>query len=533
MSKAPTLTSVSSGYLSTQQINANFTAIINSWANNLSLDGSSPNTMSANIDMNTNRIVNLVAGVNPTDAVNYSQVSGLIGANTAAAAAAVSAAAALVSQTSSAANATIAANAAGGLTAVANRWLYSVSPNMSDPGTGVLHFNNTTISSSTQLAISALTNDTGNPNLRNYINTWANSTHSIRGTLIFRKSGAPATFAVFSITGSISDNTTWQQIPVTYVTGSGGFTDQDPFYVEFTMAGNDGAAGSGSGDMLKANNLSELANFATARTNLGVAIGTNVQAYNSNLTTWAGITAPSGTVIGNTDTQTLTNKTIVAGSNTISGITEAMITTADNTTLNVSTSKHGLVPKATNTGTQFLRDDATWATPAGGSVPATTTTVSSTAANYTTPTLDFVTYAGYELWWEGMSPTSNADLYLTYSADGSTYSKSELFLSMAAGSTTLSWQNVNGAVANVKINGGTNITANTATHGFLKIVCPDTGVNLRYTISGAINTQTAAQSTTGIIGILGVNNPVTVVNLRLTPSAGNLNGTFVLIPIKR
>ena len=38
-------------------------------------------------------------------------------------------------------------------------------------------------------------------------------------------------------------------------------------------------AGSGSGDMLAANNLSDLANAATARTNLGVAIGTNVQAY--------------------------------------------------------------------------------------------------------------------------------------------------------------------------------------------------------------------------------------------------------------
>jgi len=37
----------------------------------------------------------------------------------------------------------------------------------------------------------------------------------------------------------------------------------------------------------------------------------------------------------------------------------------DNTHLNVSTSAHGLVPKGTNTGTAFLRDDATWAVPAG------------------------------------------------------------------------------------------------------------------------------------------------------------------------
>ena len=42
------------------------------------------------------------------------------------------------------------------------------------------------------------------------------------------------------------------------------------------------------------------------------AIGTTVQAYDANLTTWAGKTAPTGTVVGTSDSQTLTNKTLTA-----------------------------------------------------------------------------------------------------------------------------------------------------------------------------------------------------------------------------
>jgi len=67
---------------------------------------------------------------------------------------------------------------------------------------------------------------------------------------------------------------------------------------------------------------------AQVRTTLALVIGTNVQAWDADLDTWATKTAPSGTVVGTSDSQVLTTKTMIATSNVV----EEATTTASSST---------------------------------------------------------------------------------------------------------------------------------------------------------------------------------------------------------
>ena len=93
-----------------------------------------------------------------------------------------------------------------------------------------------------------------------------------------------------------------------------------------------------SGVLTVANNLSDLNNATTARTNLGLAIGTDVQAYDADLTAIAGLSPTDNNfIVGNGSAWVLENATTartslgaMSDSASIGDLSDVTITTAQN-----------------------------------------------------------------------------------------------------------------------------------------------------------------------------------------------------------
>lgn len=66
---------------------------------------------------------------------------------------------------------------------------------------------------------------------------------------------------------------------------------------------------------------------ARADGRISAAVGSTVQAYSATLTTYAGKTAPTGTVVGTTDTQALTNKDLSGAGNTFPAFIKRNVST--------------------------------------------------------------------------------------------------------------------------------------------------------------------------------------------------------------
>jgi hypothetical protein len=105
------------------------------------------------------------------------------------------------------------------------------------------------------------------------------------------------------------------------------------------------------GKLSKASNLSDLTDVSAARTNLGLAIGTNVQAYNSTLAAVAGGTYSGDDSITTIGTVTAGSVTAILPSGTISGSSQVVLssTTGGGTSANVQFGSLGIGMAASGT----------------------------------------------------------------------------------------------------------------------------------------------------------------------------------------
>ncbi len=193
-----------------------------------------------------------------------------------------------------------------------------------DPGSGKVGYSSATLASITSVRISKTGRNS--ESLGAVLATWDDSTNTAHyGHLRIFTVADRTKYLEVEITGTLTDNTTYYSVPVTYTAGGTLHASNDVLAVMFERTGNKGTDGAGSGDVVgPASAVS--GNIATFSGTTGKLIADGGKAL------------PSGTIVGTSDSQTLTNKTL----------TTPIIATISNTgTLTLPTSTDTLVGRAT------------------------------------------------------------------------------------------------------------------------------------------------------------------------------------------
>lgn len=128
------------------------------------------------------------------------------------------------------------------------KYTYSTDTANSDPGTGKLKFNTTTLASIATLRISETDGDSNA--IAALLAMLGASTNTTKATVVMTKDGDPSVMLAFSVTSALTDNGTWDSCTVSYLSSSGSFANNDVVKLDFAYTGDIGPAVGAAGGQL-------------------------------------------------------------------------------------------------------------------------------------------------------------------------------------------------------------------------------------------------------------------------------------------
>jgi hypothetical protein len=109
-----------------------------------------------------------------------------------------------------------------------------------DPGAGKLALNNGTLSSVSVMFFDDA--DDNGADISTFVQSFDDASNATaKGLIHIEKEGTASTFALYKVTGAVTDASGYTKVPVSHLVSNGTFSNSDGIRVDFSYSGNDGA----------------------------------------------------------------------------------------------------------------------------------------------------------------------------------------------------------------------------------------------------------------------------------------------------